>query len=89
MGYLRSVPVGLLVKDEDGRIPSELAALLSGVLRDYAANWELVEEFPESPPHTGRVRVYRHIGYESPIDPKIRVDMGNHFGRAFANDDSE
>jgi len=89
MGYLRGVPVGLLVVDDTDRLPTELATLLSKTLQKYPEDWELVGQYSDSALSTGLVRVYRHISHEDPIHPTIRVDMRRHFGRDFTAETSE
>jgi len=85
MDYMRSTPVGLLVVDDASRLPTSLADLLDSTLQQYSTDWELIGEYPERSPREGKVRVYRHVGFESPDRPNIQVDMANHFGKVFSN----
>lgn len=87
--YLRETPVGLLVVDESDRLPPDLAELLSSTLEKYATDWEIVAQYSDTYSGTAGVRVYRHIGYESPEHLNIRVDMTRHFGTVFTTEGGE
>jgi hypothetical protein len=88
MGFLRSVPVGLLVLDFNPLPKSDHLQLLEETIRAYPDDWELLGKYrsprPEDRSRAG-ILVYRLIGHEKRPPGKIRIDMTARLGKIIEN----
>lgn len=88
MGFLRSVPVGLLVLDFNPLPESDHLQLLGETIRAYPDDWELLGKYrsprPEDRSRAG-ILVYRLIGHEKRLPGKIRIDMTPRLGKIIEN----
>jgi hypothetical protein len=87
LGYLESIPVGIVILDEDGQRTAYGQLLYNG-LRAHPEKWELLADYPPISGPTrrvGNIVVYRLLGHEGKPLGKIRIPMTTRGYGSFEN----